>query len=301
MLSRFNSLLSKKGIVAGNTRGDVIQNKLNYDLSLKLKRSMGEKTILVVDNFGPLSKAEGEIFLPKYGGETEEMYRRRYDIFQKKQSERTEERKSLIELVNQIAKKTDHNIVLRPHPRSSRSFWREKVVIPGRVLITDDYSGEVWINATKALISCGCSLGLEAIASFKKSIDYSKTHVSSSSVSFQISKHAEDLESTMYEIDSQENKGLIEGYKKLKYYWSREKRTSELIADLFDANIVESKISGNVRFIKNIEEIVDQRKWTKNGQKYFYERSLSVLDKLLPKNSFNCKQVSKALIMISPR
>ena len=223
MLERFSDSLSEKAIVAGNTRGDVILNKLNYDLSNKLKEKVGEDTILVVDNFGPLSKAEGDIFLPRYASETQDMYNQRYDKFQEKQSTRSEERESLIKLVNQIANKTDYNVILRPHPRSSRSFWHEKVVEPGRVLITDDYSGEVWINATRAVISCGCSLGLEAIVSYKPSIDYSQTNVSKNSVSYHLSKHVEDLES-IQEINSNDNTKLAKGYKEIKYYWNREKR-----------------------------------------------------------------------------
>ena len=66
-----------------------------------------------------------------------------------------------------------------------------------------------------------------------------------------------DLESTIDQIESTDNKRLIEGYKKLKYYWNRDKRTSELVSDLFDANIIESKISKELSFKQDVEGIVD--------------------------------------------
>ena len=63
------------------------------------------------------------------------------------------------------------NIVIRPHPVYDSRYWSDNFSLNRRVSIILKHSADPWIMASLGVVSCGCTLGLQALVAKKKSIN----------------------------------------------------------------------------------------------------------------------------------
>ena len=66
------------------------------------------------------------------------------------------------------------NIILRPHPQSSKKLWDVWVQERRNLIVIGGGSVLPWIHGSKLVLHSGCTIGMEAILAGKKTMDISK-------------------------------------------------------------------------------------------------------------------------------
>ena len=175
ILSNKYPQLANKIKIVGNPRIDILKRKY-FDFYEKesnyIKKKYG-KFILVNSNFNgvatiTLSRAIEELkglsnnFDENFWKNSIEFHSKLFKLF--------------VDGIKELAKSTNLNIIIRPHPAEDPYYWLDEFKDYDNVKIINKFSVSPWIIESKVVIHNGCTTGIEAFLMKKPVITYSPIH-----------------------------------------------------------------------------------------------------------------------------
>lgn len=146
--------------------------------------------------------------------------------------------KKFLEIISQLAKKTNFQIIVRPHPTESMEYYNSLKRLKNVKVIKEGNLSE-WIYNSKVVVHLGCTGGLEASARGKPTISYSPyenmKHGHSYANSFSIkAKNFKEILHIVRKIENQNIEIKKPNLKKLKFHahnFSSKKPSYKIITD----------------------------------------------------------------------
>ncbi len=161
--SRFHTLNSKLKIL-GNCRSDLLGlagKKLYSDLSSSLETVFGP-FLLCVDNFC-VEHRDGP-YKPPLFAKSEDKNNKAQHEYAMRMEDLANRRQYFAGLIRQSATNNPTlNYVVRPHPCADLRWWSETFWDLRNVYVIYRHNVEPWLHSAKAVISMGCTTGIQAI------------------------------------------------------------------------------------------------------------------------------------------
>lgn len=161
--------------IVGNPRIDILRPELRDYFKPDVQNIFAKygSYILVNTNFGQVNHFISSV------GKSEAQRDSSYDKQKKQQfmSKRFQHKSTLLEyfkrMVVLLAKAfPETNIIIRPHPSESLTFWKEHTKDMANININNTGNVIPWIMASRALVSNGCTTSIEAYILQKPSMGY---------------------------------------------------------------------------------------------------------------------------------
>lgn len=155
--------LKEKMAILGNCRSDLLNHigRQFYEPLIASLKHLFSNFILVSDNFA----------LEKLGyhgmariAEDDATQHRLQAAFDHSESKARIRRKHLTAMIRHAVETfPSQQFIIRPHPRSHPRWWHEHFGAYRNVQVINRHAAEPWIHACRAVVSMGCTTGLQAL------------------------------------------------------------------------------------------------------------------------------------------
>jgi surface carbohydrate biosynthesis protein len=251
--SNFCKAPANKLVNIGNCRSDLLNNmgqKFYCNEISSIKNLFGDY-LLISDNFS-IDYYHKNYVPPKFKNTSDSLRRAQIKEWNFQQKLASARRDKLSRLIDEILAKTNKNIVIRPHPVNDPIFWHKKYRLQNCVSIIYKHNADPWIHASDGVLSCGCTVGLQAVYAGKKSFHFEESvdHPSRSitkELSFGIS-NLSDYEAGIRERHHQSNVS--------SYYWNTSGSSTERFAELLSRGAEKLPRAFHKVKLKYIKELV---------------------------------------------
>lgn len=226
---------AQKIIVTGNCRSDLLNHlgrAFYSDLVNSISNLFGN-FYLVSDNFSV------DHFYPNYQpprfNVSDQVWEKRMKEWQWQKSAHSSRRDHMANVIKNIFKSSDFqdDVVIRPHPVFDSRFWSDNFSLNRRVSVIFKHSADPWIMASLGVVSSGCTLGLQAIAANKKSINVQmESDLEKKSLTALLSPSVSNAEELLREFK------LSPSFISANNYWKFDGSSSERIASVLNDGVL---------------------------------------------------------------
>jgi len=200
--------LKKKMMILGNCRSDLL-NQIGikyYQTLITAIRQVFGAFILVNDNFALERLGYHGMARIAADEATQQRLQIEYEQWEKEARIR---RKHFTALLRHAAKTLpDQQFVIRPHPRSHPRWWHEHFGAYRNVEVINRHAVEPWIHAASAVISMGCTTGLQALVAGRRVLELATPALPRHGLVSQLMPQhlmtAEDLVSELRQLEKQQ-------------------------------------------------------------------------------------------------
>lgn len=229
--------LKEKTSIVGSHRYDLL-NKIGKDVYAQevqsLRMIFGDFILyndnLAVDHYDPHYKPPTHLYSSKEG-----QFRKASDEWARVTKEHIARRDRVRDCLLNLSR-FGINIVVRPHPVYDPLFWHESFRLIHNIQTIYKGPVEPWIHASKAVITTGCTTGLQALLADKPSFELPVTESSKAFSSNILPKFSSpsDLNASSLSLVQ---KSLPHLRKQLSKRWFHSNSTTELMAELITDSI----------------------------------------------------------------
>jgi len=163
--------LAAKMAILGNCRSDLL-NHIGRQFYQPLIEGLGKvfgDYILVSDNFA-LERLGYHGMAPiAQDAATQNRLQAEYELWEQEARVRRQHFTDL--LLQAIKAMPTQPFVIRPHPRSHPRWWHEHFGAYRNVQVINSHAVEPWIHAARAVVSMGCTTGLQALVAGKAVVE----------------------------------------------------------------------------------------------------------------------------------
>ena len=293
--------------ILGSPRSDLL-SKLGYDYysdKIYSLKSLFGNFVLVSDNFA--IERIGSTTLPRYdvsdavNNQIQSEYLEWIDIAKKL-------RIHFVELVDFAVRSFPNtNFIVRPHPASLPNYWYEKFGKYHNCVILNRDSVDPWIHASSAVVTMGCTIGVQSIVAGRPTVEVSSNELPIYGTAPQlISTHANDQES-MYQLLSSaifQQKSQIVDNELLGDSWANiQSECSVLFSDRINSMFSgssDSYLNQNLDYLKPLNLKFNLSKWPFIPTVRALDSSLRRISKIFGIKQPSLKKISQGVWLLFP-
>lgn len=260
--------LEEKMAIIGNCRSDLL-NHIGRQFYEPLVRSLKQvfgNFILVSDNFALERLGYHGMARIAEDQTTQSRLQAEYELWEQQARIR---RKHFTALLRHAVKKLpDQQFIIRPHPRSHPRWWYEHFGTFRNVQVINRHAVEPWIHASRAVVSMGCTTGLQALVAGKPVIELATPSLESHGlVSRILPRHCDGPKGFTGELQrlSRENSASTYDRAELERSWVNTSRSSTKFIARACHRLAASLPGGNPAAQPRVEGLdPEPAKWSEN-------------------------------------
>lgn len=260
--------LDVKMAIIGNCRSDLL-NHIGRQFYEPLVRSLKQvfgNFILVSDNFALERLGYHGMARIAEDQATQSRLQAEYELWEQQARIR---RKHFTALLRHAVKKLpDQQFIIRPHPRSHPRWWHEHFGTFRNVQVINRHAVEPWIHASRAVVSMGCTTGLQALVAGKPVLELATPSLPSHGLVSRLLQHhvQEPGELTAQLQRLQQSSHLTDfNHQELERSWVHLKRSSTKFMARVCHQLAASLPSGTPPTPPRIQSLVPEpAKWSEN-------------------------------------
>lgn len=244
---------AEKLINIGNCRSDLLNTMglAFYSEEISSIKNLFGNFMLVSDNFS-IDHYHKNYMPPKFKSITSSLRSAQMTEWSLQQKSALTRRENLTKLIDDIIANKSCNIVIRPHPVNDPIYWHQKYRLNDCVSIIYKYNADPWVHASDGVLSCGCTVGLQAIYADKKSFHFEdENNLPSKSITKELSHEVNKLE----DLDVGFEACKLQNNRKM-YFWNTHGSSTERFADLLSEGAGKLPTRTDKIKLKRINELV---------------------------------------------
>ena len=299
--------LKEKMEILGSPRSDLLSRlgSKYYEQKIYSLKSLFDPFVLVSDNFA--IERVGASKLPRYDVSD--------DINNKIQSEYLEWvdvakqlRVHFVDLLTFAVRNfTNINFIFRPHPASLPNFWYEKFGSYHNCVILNRDSVDPWIHAASAVITMGCTIGVQSIVAGRPTVEVSSSKLPMyGTAPRMISSHATDHESMYRLLSSAVFRQECLAYDKALLddsWYNTNKSCSDIFADRIhsiSSDLSEECVESNLSLLKPLKLNFNLSKWPFLPSVRSLNSSLQRISSIFGLEKSSLVKISQGVWLLSP-
>ena len=189
------------------------------------------------------------------------------------------------------------NIVVRPHPVYDSLFWHESFRLTSNIHTIYNGCVEPWIHASRAVVTTGCTTGLQALLACKPSfeLDISNSKAFSSSLLPKCSSSSDLSDASIFDLSST----FANARKELQTRWRHEGSSTLELSELILGSISSLNYQSSFDWLSNIQRLTPQPpKWRGLTYQNVIVKQQRIHKVLSLSSAVNCKKISDSLFAI---
>lgn len=189
------------------------------------------------------------------------------------------------------------NVVVRPHPVYDSLFWHESFRLTSNIHTIYNGCVEPWIHASRAVVTTGCTTGLQALLASKPSfeLDISNSKAFSSSLLPRCSSSSDLTAASISDLSPT----FVNARKKLQARWRHEGSSTLEMSELISDSLSSLSYQSSFDWLSNIQPLTPQPpKWRGLTYKNVILKQQRIHKILSFRSAVNCKKISDSLFAV---